>query len=132
MIPITVGKGRKATDIDADHGVHPATRAGLAALKPVQPDGVVSYGSQTHPADGTAGLVLTTPAHARDVVVEGPLARVLACGSQRRWRQCRAPERLRAPRWPRRRGHLGRDLLDLIDHARPRWFSMRRRRAGAR
>jgi len=65
MIPVTVGRGRKVHDIDADHGIRPTTLEGLAALEPVQPDGVVSYGSQTHPADGTAGMVITTAKQAR-------------------------------------------------------------------
>ena len=47
------------------------------------PDGVVSYGSQTHPADGTAGLVVTTAAGARAAGVTGPVARVLATGFAR-------------------------------------------------
>ena len=43
----------------------------------------MSYGSQTHPADGTAGVVVTTPAQARDLGVEGPLARLLSSGFAR-------------------------------------------------
>jgi acetyl-CoA C-acetyltransferase len=83
MVPITVGSGRRATEVDADQGVRPATADGLEALAPVQPGGVVSYGSQTHPADGTAGLVVTTEAQARDLGVAGPFARVLASGFAR-------------------------------------------------
>jgi acetyl-CoA acetyltransferase len=83
MVPITVGSGRRASEIDADTGVRPVTGEGLAALGPVRPDGVVSYGSQTHPADGTAGLVVTTAAQARDLGVEGPLARIVASGFAR-------------------------------------------------
>ena len=51
------GKG-KALRVEADEGVHPYTAEGLAALKPVQEGGVVTFGSQTHPADGCAGAVL--------------------------------------------------------------------------
>jgi len=83
MVPITVGSGRRATEVDADQGVRPATADGLEALAPVQPGGVVSYGSQTHPADGTAGLVVTTEAQARELGVAGPFARVLASGFAR-------------------------------------------------
>ena len=46
-------------DIDADWGVRPAPLETLEGLKPVAPGGVVSYGSQTHPADGTAGMIVT-------------------------------------------------------------------------
>jgi acetyl-CoA acetyltransferase len=83
MVPIAVGSGRRATEIEADHGVRPATAEGLAGLEAVRPDGVVSYGSQTHPADGAAGMIVTTAAVARDVGVQGPLARVLASGFAR-------------------------------------------------
>ncbi len=83
MVPITVGAGRRAIEIDADHGVRAATAEGLAALSPVLPDGVVSYGAQTHPADGAAGMVITTAEQARELGVPGPLARVLASGFAR-------------------------------------------------
>jgi acetyl-CoA acetyltransferase family protein len=59
MVPLTIPKKRgEATVVDADAGVFPTTREGLAKLEPVSPDGVVTYGGQTHPADGTAGLVV--------------------------------------------------------------------------
>jgi acetyl-CoA acetyltransferase len=83
MVPITVGRGRRASEVDSDEGVRPVTLEGLEGLAPVRPEGVVSYGSQTHPADGTAGLVVTSAAQARELGVEGPLARVLASGFAR-------------------------------------------------
>ena len=42
-----------------------STREGLAKLKPVMPDGTVTFGGQTHPADGSAAVVVTTPDKAR-------------------------------------------------------------------
>jgi acetyl-CoA acetyltransferase len=83
MVPVTVGSGRRAVELDADHGVRPVTADGLAGLEPVAPGGVVSYGSQTHPADGAAGLIVTSEAQARDAGVDGPLARVLSTGFAR-------------------------------------------------
>lgn len=83
MVPITAGSGRRATEIDGDYGIRPATADALEGLPAVHPDGVVSYGSQTHPADGTAGLVVTTEDQARELGVEGPFARVLASGFAR-------------------------------------------------
>jgi acetyl-CoA acetyltransferase len=83
MIPITVGSGRRAQEIASDHGVRPVTDDGLRGLGPVEDGGVVSYGTQTHPADGTAGMIVTTATCARDVGVDGPLARVLASGFAR-------------------------------------------------
>ncbi|MBV9820457.1 MAG: hypothetical protein JOZ07_19175 [Solirubrobacterales bacterium] len=83
MIPITVGRGRRAQEIDADDGVRSTTLQDLAGLDPVAADGVASYGSQTHPADGTAGMIITTADRARDWGAAGPLAAVLASGFAR-------------------------------------------------
>jgi acetyl-CoA C-acetyltransferase len=83
MVPITVRRGRTAVEIEADEGVRPVTADGLASLTPVRPDGVVSYGTQTHPADGTAGMVITTPDQTRELGLDGPVARVLASGFAR-------------------------------------------------
>jgi acetyl-CoA C-acetyltransferase len=83
MVPVTVGSGRRASEIDADFGIRPATIDGLSSLKPVQPDGVVTYGSQTHPADGAAGAIVTTDRQARELGVDGPFAKVLASGFAR-------------------------------------------------
>src|SRR5215472_17642589 len=45
--------GRKViATVDDDEGITPTTAEGLARLKPVQEGGSVTYGSQTHPADG--------------------------------------------------------------------------------
>lgn len=83
MVPIAVRAGRKAIEVDADDGVRPVTGEGLAGLKPVLDDGVVSYGTQTHPADGTAGMIVTGIAQAREVDAGGPHARLLATGFAR-------------------------------------------------
>jgi acetyl-CoA C-acetyltransferase len=83
MVPITIGRGGRATEVGGDHGVRPVTAEGLAGLQPVRAGGVVSYGSQTHAADGTAGMVVTTERQARELGVDGPLATVLASGFAR-------------------------------------------------
>ncbi len=65
-VPITDAGFRKQTGtLSADEGVFPTTAAGLAKLKPVKPDGTVSFGTQTHPADGNAGAIVTTREQAR-------------------------------------------------------------------
>lgn len=53
------------SEIAGDEGIFPTTAEGLAKLKPVLPGGTVTYGGQTHPADGNAGIILTTPEQAR-------------------------------------------------------------------
>jgi acetyl-CoA acetyltransferase len=47
-------------ELEGDWGVRPAPLSVLEGLKPVARDGVTSYGSQTHPADGTAGMIVTS------------------------------------------------------------------------
>jgi acetyl-CoA acetyltransferase len=59
--------GRKVlATVKDDEGVFPTTAEGLNRLKPVMPDGTVTYGGQTYPADGNAGLVVTTRERARE------------------------------------------------------------------
>ena len=53
------GKRTVAT-VEGDEGVFPTTIEGLAKLRSVVPDGTVTFGSQTHPADGNCGIVVTT------------------------------------------------------------------------
>lgn len=70
-IPITDAGFRKQTGLLAgDEGIFPTTAEGLARLKPVKPDGTVTFGSQTHPADGNAGMIVTTRDLAREVAVD--------------------------------------------------------------
>ncbi len=58
---------KKTLTVEADEGVTPSTAEGLAALKPVLPDGVHTFGAQTHPADGNCGLSVTTREKAREL-----------------------------------------------------------------
>jgi acetyl-CoA acetyltransferase len=60
MIPVEVGKGKKAKTISVDEGIFPTTLEGLKELKPVLPDGTITYGAQTHPADGNTGMIVAT------------------------------------------------------------------------
>jgi acetyl-CoA acetyltransferase len=78
MVPIVAGSKRKPVEIDADFGVRPAPLDALDGLPAVEPGGVVSFGTQTHPADGCAGLIVTSSDRA-----SGPVARVLATGFAR-------------------------------------------------
>ena len=43
-----------------DEGIFATTREGLNKLKPVIKGGTVTYGSQTHPADGNTSMIVTT------------------------------------------------------------------------
>lgn len=69
ITPIEVNPtGRKVTaTVTGDEGVFPTTAEGLARLKPVLPAGTVTYGGQTYPADGNAGIIVTTREQAREM-----------------------------------------------------------------
>jgi acetyl-CoA acetyltransferase family protein len=75
-------RGQEPRLIDADSGIHATTAEGLAALKPVMPDGVVTYGAQTHPADGCAGM-LVADVHRARTIDGGGIVRILATGFAR-------------------------------------------------
>ena len=45
--------------MSGDEGVHETTLDGLKKLKPVREGGSVTFGGQTHPADGNAGMIVT-------------------------------------------------------------------------
>ena len=83
MVPIAAGSRRKPLEIDEDWGVRPIVLEELRALAPVEEGGVVSYGTQTHPADGSAGMVVTSPSVVAELGVEGPVARLRSTGFAR-------------------------------------------------
>jgi acetyl-CoA acetyltransferase len=56
-----------AASLAGDEGLVRSTPEGLAKLKPVMPDGTVTFGGQTHPADGNAGIVVAAPGQAREL-----------------------------------------------------------------
>lgn len=59
------GFRRQTGTLAADEGIFPTTAEGLAKLKPVKPNGTHTFGTQTHPADGNAGMIVTTRELAR-------------------------------------------------------------------
>ncbi len=68
-VEVTVTKKKKAM-VEEDEGVVPSTKEGLAKLRPVLPNGVLTYGAQTHPADGNCGFIVTTRDRARELSVD--------------------------------------------------------------
>jgi acetyl-CoA acetyltransferase family protein len=68
MFPAEVRVSKKKTVlVEEDEGVTPTTAEGLARLKPVEPGGVISFGAQTHPADGNCGFIVTTQDKAKEL-----------------------------------------------------------------
>ncbi|MBT3332900.1 MAG: thiolase family protein [Rhodospirillaceae bacterium] len=79
------GRFRKTVgSLTTDEGVANATAEGLAKLKPVRPNGTITFGGQTHPADGTVGLLVTTEEKARQCAKDPSIRiRVLGFGQSR-------------------------------------------------
>jgi acetyl-CoA acetyltransferase len=69
-----------------DEGINTSTADGLARLKPVKPGGTVTFGAQTHPADGNAAILVATPERAAELSSQ-PAIRVRLLG----FGQARAP-----------------------------------------
>lgn len=65
---------KTAVTLDGDEGVSQSTVEGLAKLRPVMDGGSVTFGAQTHPADGNAGIVVTTPERARELSANPKIA----------------------------------------------------------
>jgi acetyl-CoA acetyltransferase len=70
VMPLEVkdARGRKVVaTLEGDEGVFPTTAEGLARLRSVIQGGTVTYGTQTHPADGNCGMIVTTQEKAREL-----------------------------------------------------------------
>ncbi|MBI4967488.1 MAG: thiolase family protein [Rhodospirillales bacterium] len=53
--------------LQGDEGVTISTAEGLAKLKPVLEGGTITFGGQTYPSDGNAGMILATPDRAKEI-----------------------------------------------------------------
>jgi acetyl-CoA acyltransferase len=63
VVPLEIKgpSGRKVINtVTGDEGVFPTTAEGLAKLRPAIEGVTVTFGTQTYPADGNAGLIVTT------------------------------------------------------------------------
>lgn len=61
MIPVEIKVSKKKSIlVEEDEGITPCTAEGLAKLRPISDTSVLSFGAQTHPADGNAGMIVTT------------------------------------------------------------------------
>ena len=68
------GFKKTATTIEGDEGISQSTPEGLGKLRPVLEGGTVTYGAQTHPADGNAAIVVTTRERARELSTNPKIA----------------------------------------------------------
>jgi acetyl-CoA C-acetyltransferase len=84
MVEAQIPRKRKdPVIVAADEGVRPIDREEIRVLRPASPDGLHTFATQTHPADGTAGALVTTTGRARELARDGGVARVLATGFAR-------------------------------------------------
>ena len=67
MIPVEIGKGKKAKLITVDEGITTASVEAFAGQKAVLEGGLTTPGMQTHPADGNSGMILTTQERAAEL-----------------------------------------------------------------
>jgi len=68
MFPIEVRVSkRESILVDEDQGITRTTAEGLKSLKPVLPGGQLTFGTQTHPADGHCALIVTNREKAREL-----------------------------------------------------------------
>jgi acetyl-CoA acetyltransferase family protein len=61
------GFRKTAATLASDEGIKFSTPEGLARLKPVMEGGSVTYGGQTHPADGNSAVIVASPEKAREL-----------------------------------------------------------------
>jgi acetyl-CoA acetyltransferase len=112
VIPDQRFKKETAT-LSGDEGIHDTTLESLKKMKPVREGGTVTLGGQTHPADGNAGMIVTTKDRAPEFTREpGIEIRILGFG-QARERQAYMPA---APiKAARRALDMARFAIDKID-----------------
>ncbi|MGD9920778.1 MAG: thiolase family protein [Pseudorhodoplanes sp.] len=75
---------KEAATLTGDEGIHDTTLEGLKKLKPVREGGTVTFGGQTHPADGNAGMIVTNTDRVSEFTREpGIEIRILGFGQSR-------------------------------------------------
>ncbi len=60
QVPVEIPQRRGTLTLEADEGVRPKQRDSISGLPSAAPGGLHSFASQTRPADGCAGAVVTT------------------------------------------------------------------------
>ena len=58
-VEVPVSKREKKT-VESDEGVNTTSKEALSGLKLITENGIHTFGSNTHPADGNAGIIVTT------------------------------------------------------------------------
>lgn len=75
---------KTVAELPGDEGIRPATKEGMANLKPAVEGGTVTFAGQTHPADGNCGMILATRDKADEMSKDSSVQiQVLGFGSAR-------------------------------------------------
>jgi acetyl-CoA acetyltransferase len=85
MLPLEIRLSKKKTIlVEEDEGIIPCTPEGLAGLRTISPDSILTFGAQTHPADGNAGMIVTTKEKADEISADKSVTiRILSYGFAR-------------------------------------------------
>ena len=121
MVPLEFKKGKKQMAVlEADEGITPTTKEGLARLKPVLEGGVHSFGSQTHPADGNAVVIVTTRDRAKELSADPNIEiQILSYGFSRAEKAHMAMAPVPATRMALERAGLGIEEVKVIKTHNP-------------
>jgi acetyl-CoA acetyltransferase len=61
MLPVDIKVSKRETKVlEADEGVTETSMDALRKLRPTTENGILSFGGQTHPADGNVGIIVAT------------------------------------------------------------------------
>ena len=83
VVPIVIPGRRGDLVVDSDEGIRLSSLEELAALKPAGRDALHTFGSQTHPADGCAGAIVTSVERARELSGGAGVVEILGFGTSR-------------------------------------------------
>ena len=88
----TANLRKTMSTLAGDEGISHSTAEGLAKLVPVRQGGTVTFGAQTHPADGNAAILVATPERAAELSLNPKMAVRLLGFGQARVALARMPE----------------------------------------
>jgi len=73
-----------ANQLNGDEGLVTSTAEGLAKLRPVVAGGTITFGGQTHPADGNAAMIVASPEKAKELSQDSNIqVKILGIGQAR-------------------------------------------------
>ncbi|MHC4447614.1 MAG: thiolase family protein, partial [Planctomycetota bacterium] len=113
--------GRKVIKIvEGDEGVFPTTAEGLGKLKPAVEGGTVTFGTQTYPADGNAGLIVTARERAAELSRDSSVSvQIVSFGQGRTDRGFMAMANLPASRQALARAGIGMQDVKAVKTHNP-------------